>query len=133
MPCAPPCRAGAAHAGRDGLFYFHGSTTYVETHTYDGLTVTSTGRTLEKDLRVTDNGDGTWEVLVLLTGPRKTRTEDGRILSKEDGQVRILVTVDAATGEAIGDPVLVFGSTGQAPTGMLKAQPSRMSDTVVMV
>lgn len=98
--------------GADGFFYFQGSTRYVETHTYQGMTVTTTGRTLEKDLSVTDNGDGTWDVLVLLTGPRVSRGEDGRILAKDDGQTRVVLTVDAATGEAVGDPVVVFGSTG---------------------
>lgn len=98
--------------GAEGFFYFHASTTYVETLTYDGLTVTSTGRTLEKDLHVSDNGNGTWDVLVLLTGPRKARGEDGRIISMDDGQTRIVLTVSAETGESVGEPEIVFGSTG---------------------
>lgn len=98
--------------GRDGLLYFHGRTSYVQTLTYDGVTITTTGRTLEKDLRVTDNGDGTWDVLVLLTGPQTTRGADGRILAKDDGQTRVLLTIDAETGELVGDPEVVFGSTG---------------------
>lgn len=98
--------------GSQGLIYFHASTTYVQTFTHDGQTVTTYGRTLEKDLTVTDNDDGTWSVLVLLTGPARTVNEAGRIIAKNDGQTRLLLHIDAETGEGLAEPEVVFGSTG---------------------
>ncbi|SOC51417.1 hypothetical protein [Ornithinimicrobium cerasi] len=98
--------------GSQGLLYYHASTTYVETVTYEGRTVSTYGKTLEKDVEVTDNGNGTWQVLVLLTGPARTVDEAGRVIAKNDGQTRLLLHIDAETGELLAEPEVVFGSTG---------------------
>lgn len=97
--------------GPDGLVYFHQKVSVVESFTYDGRTVTNIGHTLEKDLKVVDNGDGTLSITVLLTGPQRTVNEEGRVIAKNDGQIRELLVLDAVTGEEISSD-LIFGSTG---------------------
>ena len=56
--------------GPDGLVYFHANIkfTAVYTNVANGNFVTEVGNFVDKDLRVTDNGDGTLTILVLSTG-----------------------------------------------------------------
>lgn len=98
--------------GKDGLLYYHASLSSVQTFTYQGRSVTTYTRILEKDVHLDDNGDGTWDALVMLTGPSRTVNQEGRVINKDDGQIRVVLVIDAATGEPIGDPEVVFGSTG---------------------
>jgi len=58
--------------GRDGLVYFMDHTTSWQTTTNldNGLSVVDKTRVVDKDLHVTDNGDGTLTIVILLTGPR---------------------------------------------------------------
>ncbi|GAB5078263.1 hypothetical protein [Arthrobacter sp. AD-310] len=98
--------------GDDGLVWVHERLRIVQTFTYNGMTVTDIQpNTLAKDLKITDNGDGTLSITVLLTGENRLIGSDGKILAKGDGQVRRLLTVDQASGDVISDE-LIFGSTG---------------------
>ena len=67
--------------------------------------------TVGKDQSITDNGDGTLTIIVLLTGGARTYGDDGSLIASNSGQVRFRDTVDADTFELI-DSELVFGSTG---------------------
>lgn len=67
--------------------------------------------TLGKDLKITDNADGTVTVIVLLTGGARTYGDDGRLIAKNSGQVRFRNVVDAETFVPISSE-LIFGSTG---------------------
>jgi hypothetical protein len=97
---------------RHGVPYFQGHSRLVRTFTYEGRTVTVlTRHLLEKDLRITDNGDGTWTIIVLFTGPERAVDEDGRVLAKNDGQVRLRLIYDAALDDIVSEEI-VFGSTG---------------------
>ena len=49
---------------------------------------------LDKDLRVTDNGDGTFTILVLATGNSTVSGMDGKAISRNPGQVRYEVLID---------------------------------------
>jgi len=67
----------------------------------DRVTNPATGRWTEfreshiaKDLKITDNGDGTISVLVLATGPGALWDDTGRLIARADGQVRWVDTVD---------------------------------------
>jgi hypothetical protein len=82
--------------GPDGLAYFHlnlGVTT-VYTNLANGNTVTEVGNAVDKDLRVTDNGDGTLTILVMTTGNIAVFGPDGKALARNPGQVRFELLVD---------------------------------------
>jgi hypothetical protein len=82
--------------GRDGLIYF--ATRLSSTETFTNLdnskTVVSTVNAIDKDLRVTDNGDGTLTILILSTGNAVIYNSDGKAIGRNPGQVRFEVVVD---------------------------------------
>ena len=90
---------GHAHAvsrGRDKLPYF-GFTfkvTEVVTNDANGNFVVAISRIADKDLRVTDNGDGTFTLLILTTGNSVLYDEDGNVLARNPGQVRVEILID---------------------------------------
>jgi hypothetical protein len=90
---------GRTHAvphGQDGLAYF-GTTikqTQIVTNLANGNSVTSFSNFINKDLRVTDNGDGTLTVLILGTGNAVLYGEDGKVIARDPGQVRFEILVD---------------------------------------
>ena len=108
--------------GPDGLAYASStfSATNVYTNLANGNTVTEVGNVADKDLRVTDNGDGTLTILVLSTGNFAVYGPDGKALARNPGQVRFELLVDH--GGTPTDPSddefleflgLVKGSTGR--------------------
>lgn len=109
---------------RQGLPYFRGvitsETTYTNPET--GASVTETVTTLERDLDVTDNGDGTFTVLVMATG-NATIVDDatGKAVGRNPGQVRFEILIsDAGTPDDFSDDEFVEflgqvkGSTGRS-------------------
>jgi hypothetical protein len=58
------------------------------------MTVTETFNNVFKDLKVTDNGDGTLTILVLATGSNKLYGPDGRLVLNDPGQVRFELLID---------------------------------------
>lgn len=82
--------------GADQLAYYQSHTrirvvyTNVATNQY----VTEVTGVLEKDLRVTDNGDGTLTILVLATGPSSVYDESGKAIARNPGQFRYKILVD---------------------------------------
>ena len=87
--------------GPDGLVYFHANihVTTVYTNLANGNTVIEIGQAVDKDLRVTDNGDGTLTILVLTTGNIAVYGPDGKApdskaLARNPGQVRFAFDVD---------------------------------------
>lgn len=108
--------------GPDGLAYYMESIHFASTVTNvdSGSTVTGVERSLFKDLKVTDNGDGTLTILVLGTGNATIYGEDGKAIARNPGQVRFEVLIDHAgtpddpsDDEFIADLGLVKGSTGR--------------------
>jgi hypothetical protein len=92
--------------GPDGLLFFHEdarATTTLARVGEDGTTgpvvATAVDRTIEKDLQVTDNGNGTITVLVLSTGGSTLYDADGRAIARNPGQVRYSLRIDLATEE----------------------------------
>jgi hypothetical protein len=109
--------------GPDGLGYgaekLHLTTTYTNLAT--GKSMTEVQNTLSKDLKVTDNGDGTLTILVLATGSFKVFGPDGEFLFNDPGQVRFELLIDhAGTPTDPSDDVfleflgIVKGSTGRS-------------------
>jgi hypothetical protein len=109
--------------GPDGLIYFHSTVKFtgVYTNLANGNTVTEVGNGVDKDLRVTDNGDGTLTILVLNTGNVAVFGPDGKALGRNPGQVRFEFEVDhGGTPTDPSDDVfvensfrMVKGSTGR--------------------
>ena len=108
--------------GRDGLTNFHTNNrvTNVYTNLDNGNTVTEVGNFVDKDLRVTDNGDGTLTILVLSTGNIAVYGPDGKALARNPGQIRFELLIDhgGTPSDPSDDVFLEFlgevkGSTGR--------------------
>lgn len=90
------------------------------TNLANGKSLTSFARVTDKDLRVTDNGDGTLTVLILATGNAVLYGEDGKAIARNPGQIRIELLVDhgGTPNDPSDDEVLseelVKGSTGRS-------------------
>jgi hypothetical protein len=98
--------------GQDGPLWFHDKLSVTRTFTYNGLTVTDIQpNTVIKDLKIVDNGDGTWSITVLYAGGGRLVGDDGKLLAKGDGQIRMLILLDVETDTVISEE-LIFGSTG---------------------
>ena len=115
-------RLRAVPHGRDRLAYFleHGKVTQVFTNPATDKSVTAVSRFIEKDLRVTDNGDGTLTILVLSTGNGVVYGADGKAIARNPGQVRFEILVDhngtpadPSDDEFLADLGEVKGSTGR--------------------
>jgi len=90
---------GRAHAvphGQDGLAYFGAKIkqTQIVTNLANGNSVTSFSNFIEKDLRVTDNRDGTLTILLLSTGNAVLYGEDGKVIARDPGQIRVEILID---------------------------------------
>ena len=107
--------------GRDSIFYEmdHTRVVIVFTRRATGQTVTDIQpRTTSKDLRITNNGDGTLTIVRLLTGGERTYGDEGKLIAKNSGQVRFRIVVDY--NGTLSNPdddtelssELIFGSTG---------------------
>ena len=86
----------ARSQGPDGLVYFadHIRFTTVRTNVANGKTVTTKGRFLTKDVKVTDNGDGTLTVRVATTGSDQTVNSAGKLVQNESGRTVFEVLID---------------------------------------
>lgn len=82
--------------GPDGLIYFlqHIRVNTVYTNVANGNTFTEVEKSVGKDLRVTDNDDGTLTILVLATGNLVAYGPDGKAIARNPGQVRFEILVD---------------------------------------
>ena len=82
--------------GPDGLLFFmeHLTVSQTTTNPANGLSVVEKTRVLNKDLHVTDNGDGTLTIVFLATGPSSLYGPDGKAIARDPGQVRFEFVVD---------------------------------------
>lgn len=107
----------------DGLQYWLEQTRFEEviTNTATGEHVRVVTRSVGKDLRVTDNGDGTLTVLFLATGNTTVSDAAGKAIARNPGQVRLSFLLDHAgtptdpTDDAfLAPPEVVKDSTGRS-------------------
>jgi hypothetical protein len=84
--------------GPDGLAYTleHLRITTVNTNLANGDTTTLVDTLLQKDLHVTDNGDGTLTIIAFGTGTSVLLDSDGKVIARSSGQGRVEVLVDHA-------------------------------------
>jgi hypothetical protein len=89
-------RVKTVRHGRDRLVYFlhQGKRTEKFTNLANDRFVTSTTRIIDKDLRVTDNRDGTLTILILATGNAVVYGENGKAIARNPGQIRFELIVD---------------------------------------
>jgi hypothetical protein len=82
--------------GPDGLAYYmeHVDVSRVDTNLANGRFVIFESNATDKDLKVTDNGDGTLTILVLATGNAVLYDMDGKALARNPGQVRFELLID---------------------------------------
>ena len=67
--------------------------------------------TINKDLSLVDNGDGTLTAIVLLTGGERTYGHEGKLIASNSGQVRFQIVYDYVHDVELSNE-LIFGSTG---------------------
>ncbi len=107
--------------GSDQLPYFqqHGRSRVVTTNLATNESVTEVTRTLEKDLRITNNGDGTLTVLILATGNAVVYGPDGKAIARNPGQVRFELLIDhgGTPRDPSDDEVLEFLGVVKESTG----------------
>jgi hypothetical protein len=115
-------RVHAVPKRRDRLVYFlhHAKSTTVFTNLANGKSVSAFDRVIDKDLRVTDNRDGTLTVLILATGNAVVYGEDGKAIARNPGQIRVELLVDRGgtpndpSDDVVLSEELVKGSTGRS-------------------
>jgi hypothetical protein len=104
------------------LVYFdeHVNVTNTLTNLDNGNFVTLNDRVLNKDLSVTDNGNGTLTVIALSTGNATIYDSSGKAIGRNPGQIRTEFVVDHAgtPGDPRDDEIIseevIFGSTGRS-------------------
>src|SRR3954447_18974657 len=107
---------------KSGLAYFLEHITIDETVTgvASGTSVRIHTAFIQKDLKVTDNGDGTLTIVSLATGPSTAYGPDGKAIARDPGQsrFRLVVSVSGTPDDPEDDVELSFdrikGSTGRS-------------------
>lgn len=126
-------RVHAVQHGRQEAPYFveHVKRTEVYTNLANDKSVTAVVNAMTKDLRITDNGDGTITILVLATGNAVLYGEDGKALGRDPGQIRYKILIDTAgtPSDPSDDEFLAFlgvvkGSTGRSDDFCATAVPA---------
>ena len=89
-------RVNVVSRGPAGLTYFlqHGVIREVLHNPATGTSLTSVATVTEKDMRVTENGDGTLTILILATGNAVLYGPDGKAIARNPGQTRFEILVD---------------------------------------
>ena len=115
----------AVQRGPNGFAYFleYFVESVVITNVANGKSVTDINRVVNRDLRVTDNGDGTLTILTFGTGNTVLYGQGGSVLARNPGQRRIELLVDNA-GTAT-DP---FDDEFIAVVGVVKESTGRSDD-----
>ncbi len=107
--------------GPDGLAYYreHIDVTRVDTNLANSRFVTSESIVTDKDLKVTDNGDGTLTILVLATGNEVLYGMDGKAIARNPGQVRFELLIDhnGTPTDPTDDEFLAFLGVVKESTG----------------
>lgn len=113
------------HHGPDGLPHFkanyHGVNHWTNPET--GVTLIGSFNQVDKDLVLTDNGDGTSTGVAIWTGSSLLKEEHGRVVWSDPGQSRTTflfdnggTPTDPSDDELIGEHVPIRESTGRNDT-----------------
>lgn len=108
--------------GPDGLAYFtvnvHGTESWTNLAT--GKSYTHVFNFVDKDQKVTDNGDGTLTILVLAAGGDRWYDANGKLLFRDPGQVRFEILIDhgGTPSDPSDDEFLEFLGVVKGSTGL---------------
>lgn len=97
--------------GPNRLNYYLQHGVWRDTYTRNGKTIAAVANVTEKDQFITDNGDGTFTIVILATGNATAYGSDGKAIARNPGQLRFVVYIDADGNLTFGD--VVKGSTGR--------------------
>lgn len=120
--------------GPDGLGYqvetFHITRSF--TNLANDKTFTIVFNAVVTDLNVTDNGDGTFTILVMDTGVRKAFGPDGEFLFIDAGQIRFEILIDhgGTPTDPSDDEFLEFLGDVKGPTGRSDTQGRDFCDDI---
>jgi hypothetical protein len=107
--------------GPDGLVHFRDSVrgTEVFTNTETGRSYTGVFTIASRNLKVTDNGDGTLTLLIQGSGSQKWYDGDGKLVLRDTGLTRVEILVDHAgtPTDPSDDEFLEFLGVVKGPTG----------------
>jgi hypothetical protein len=118
---------GRVHAVQRGqgapYFLEYVKRTEVYTNLANGKSVTGVVNGLQKDLRITNNGDGTLTITILATGNAVLYDENGTPIARDPGQIRFQILID--TNGTLEDP---FDDEEIAFLGVVKGSTGRSDD-----
>ena len=107
--------------GAGGLIHFMDHLHVSTVQTLGNRFITTEERTVSKDLKVVDNGDGTLTITVLATGNFVVYDMDGKAIARNPGQSRFQFIVDhhgtptdPSDDVELTDFELIKGSTGRS-------------------
>lgn len=104
--------------GPHGLVYFqqtvHGTVSFTNLTT--GKALTGVHNYFNKDLKVTDNGDGTLTVLALSPGVVKFYGPNGKLLFVDSGQIRVEILIDHGGTPTNPDDDVILDETVVKPS-----------------
>jgi len=105
--------------GADGLLHssFRYSSIDTVTNLDTGISLRSTTVQGERDVRVTDNGDGTLSIVVLLVGTTTYHAPDGALIGVDATKSTLELLVDHAGTPADWDDDVVLSETLSDPVG----------------
>jgi hypothetical protein len=97
--------------------------TDVTTNLANGKLVFVRANVMQKDLRITNNGDGTITITILATGNAVLYDESGTAIARDPGQIRFQILID--TNGTLEDP---FDDEEIAFLGVVKGSTGRSDD-----
>jgi hypothetical protein len=91
-----------SRGGGAPYFLEHVMATNVYTNLANGKSVNDASNFVQKDLRITNNGDGTLTITILATGNAVLYNEDDKAIARNPGQIRVQILID--TNGTLEDP-----------------------------
>jgi hypothetical protein len=126
----------AAVRGADGLVRFQDSVrgTDVWTNTETGRSYTQIWTANFRDLKVTDNGDGTLTLLVQGSGGSRWYDGDGKLVLRDPGLVRFEVLIDhnGTPSDPFDDEEIAFLGIVKGSTGLNETEGRDFCDDIIL-
>jgi hypothetical protein len=122
--------------GADGLVRFQDSVrgTDVWTNTETGRSYTQIWSASTRDLKVTDNGDGTLTLLVQGSGGSRWYDGDGKLVLRDPGLVRFEVLIDhnGTPSDPFDDEEIAFLGIVKGSTGLNETEGRDFCDDIIL-
>ena len=126
----------AAIRGADGLVRFQDSVRGMDvwTNTETGRSYTQIWTANSRDLKVTDNGDGTLTLLVQASGGARWYDGDGKLVLRDPGLVRFEVLIDhnGTPSDPFDDEEIEFLGLVKGSTGLNETEGRDFCEDVIL-